>query len=268
MLARAKRAAWRSPSSALCARGRIFFTASRLRASPSAWTSARRALPGALSRAFTIARVPCGPPMARRTAVAGPASASSERYLSRGRMDSCLPTSWTCERRKAATVLSCVRARVSSRARANEGPLGLGPGPHDVDGEAVHREARAGVVALPGRQDAGADVRDRPGPQAQELGAQGVLLRGCLRREPREDRRDAPLQVRRGRVGGGESAPDDSARARAAAQMAFIGALQGCARGPAWAGPRGGWPRRRRRRAPSPGRSAAAGRAGPRSSPG
>ena len=208
MLARANRAAWRRPSSAPSASGRIFFTASRLRAWPSDWTSVRRALRGALSSASRKALVASGPPMARSAAAAGPASSSSTRYFSSGRMASRVPTSWTCERKKAATVLSRVRARESRSSPREELPLRLGPGAHDVDGQAVHREPRAGVVALPRRQDAGADVRDGIGPQLQDLGAERVLLRGRLRREPLEDRRDARLQVGGGGavVGGEEPA--------------------------------------------------------------
>ena len=48
MLARAKRAAWRIPSSPLSAKGRIFFTASRLRAVPSALDERQAGAPGRL----------------------------------------------------------------------------------------------------------------------------------------------------------------------------------------------------------------------------
>ena len=148
---------------------------------------------------------PRGPPMVRSAAVAGPASASSTRYFSRGRTDSCFPTSLDLGEEERGDRLVLRPGEGVEQGLGRRGPLGLGPGPRDVDGEPVHGEAGAGIVPLPRRQDAGADVRDRPGPQAQDLGAQAVLLRGRLRREAREDRRDAPLQVRRGRVGGGEA---------------------------------------------------------------
>ena len=115
-------------SSALSARGRIFFTASRLRAVPSDWMSVRRASRGALSRAFSSALVASGPPMERSAAAAGPASASSTRYFSRGRTDSFFPASWTCERKNAATFASRVLPSDSRRARAKTARSVSAPG--------------------------------------------------------------------------------------------------------------------------------------------
>ena len=83
---------------------------------------------GALSRDARSALVACGPPMETSTPAAGPARVSSTRYLSRGRMDSCFPTSRTCERKNAATGSSFVLPRASRRTRTKRARSASAPG--------------------------------------------------------------------------------------------------------------------------------------------
>ena len=127
-MAKANKADLRSPSSPFSAKRRIFFTASRLRSSPSALMIAERAVKGAASSDLKSARAASGPPIVWRAAAAGPASVSSARYPARGLIDSFLPAAWTWDRKNAATFLSRLPAREARRGRTKRARSLSAPG--------------------------------------------------------------------------------------------------------------------------------------------
>ena len=75
------------------------------------------------------------------------------------------------------------RVQEVEESPGEEGPLGLRPRARDVDGEAVHREPRAGSSPFPGGSTRAQTSATAAGPSFEDLGAEGVLLRRRLRRE-------------------------------------------------------------------------------------
>ncbi len=227
------------------------------------------------SRALRRAWIASGPPIVLSAATAG----SGQRFVGeisrQGRTASVLPRELDLGDEERGHLLVLGAVQCGEQGPDEQEPLSFGPGSGHVNGEPVQGEPDLGVVSRPGWKDTGAGLGDGSGSKLEDLGAKGVFGGGGLGRKALQDRGDAALSGPAAFRGSGRPRGQGHGRedreGRGGDQRSFHHrsphVSRTGARAPAWAGRRGGWPRRRPEKPPAADRSGGDDRAERRSWP-